>query len=434
MIDFSFFAPAVRRPGNGSVRARSALAALLIVALAAPALSQQGPRFPVTDEQRSTADKIAQAGVPLSELAPGAPERYTIKKGDTLWAISVLYLKSPWRWPELWGMNKQAIANPHLIYPGQMLVLVKTAEGRAQLKLVGSESAEAAAPAPAPAAPAAPAPAPIPVVRLEPRVRDLGDVGSEPIPSIPNRLIEPFLSQPLVISAQELARYPRVVATPEDRVYLGRDDLAYARGIDDPSQTDFHVFRTARPLFDPDKPGSKPIAFEALYLGSARVIRRGEITTLRISDSKREIGVEDRLVPIQREPLITYAPHQPQQPIEGRLISVYGAIDDVGAQSIVALNRGSRDGLDIGTILAVNRSGPTMLDRTTSSKQYIKLPDERIGHMFVFRVFDNIAYALVLTATGPIKVGDRFGSPDVQQDSASSGDAASPAGALAVAH
>ncbi len=421
MIDFSFFAPAVRRPGNRSLGTRSVALAVLLAALAVPAWSQQHPRFPVTDEQRQTADKIAQAGVPLSELAPGAPDRYTIKKGDTLWAISVLYLKSPWRWPELWGMNKAAIANPHLIYPGQMLELIRTPEGRAQLKLVGSEPLAAAAPAPAAAAaPAAPAPAPIPVVRVEPRVRDLGDVGSEPIPSIPNRLIEPFLSQPMVVSAHELATYPRIVATPEDRVFLGRNDLAYARGIEDRSQTDFHVFRPAKPLYDPDNPRSDPIAYEALFLGSARVIRRGEITTLKIVDSRREIGVEDRLVPIQHEPLITYAPHRPQRAVEGRLISVYGSIDDVGAQSIVALNRGARDGLEIGTVLAVNRSGQTTRDRTASSSEYIKLPDERIGQMFVFRVFDGIAYALVMSATGPIKVGDRFGMPDAPPDSSAS--------------
>jgi nucleoid-associated protein YgaU len=434
MIDFSFFACATPRPGNRSVRTRSVVLAAVLVALAPASWSQQRPHFPVTDEQRQTAEKIAQAGVPLSELAPGAPERYTIKKGDTLWAISVLYLKSPWRWPELWGMNKQAIANPHLIYPGQMLVLVRTPEGRAQLKLVGGEvvAQMAPAPTPAPAVPAAPAPAPLPVVRVEPRVRDLGDVGSEPIPSIPNRLIEPFLSQPMVVTAHELSTYPRIVATPEDRVFLGRDDLAYARGIEDRSQTDFHVFRPAKPLYDPDNPGSDPIAYEALFLGSARVIKRGEISTLKIVDSRREIGVEDRLVPIQHDPLITYAPHRPQRAVEGRLISVYGSIDDVGAQSIVALNRGKRDGLDIGTVLAVNRSGQTMRDRTASSSEYIKLPDERIGQMFVFRVFDGISYALVMSATGPIKVGDRFGLPDTTPDGAASREVTS--GALATAH
>jgi LysM repeat protein len=428
MINLQDSVPSADRPDLGTAWNRSArlallIASLLIFARVGPAWGQQSP-YKVTDDQRTTADKVAQQGVPLSELAPGAPERYTIKKGDTLWAISVLYLKSPWRWPELWGMNKQQIANPHLIYPGQMLVLVKTAEGRAILKLAGTEGTGfAPAPAPAPAPVAAPAPPPLPVQRLEPRVRDLGDITKEAIPSIPNRLIEPFLSRPMVVSADDLAKYPRIVATPEDRVYLGRGDEAFARGIQDDSQTDFHIFRPARPLFEPnDYNRSRPIAYEAYFLGSARVVRHGEVTTLKVVDSRAEIGVHDRLVPIEHEPLVTYAPHAPPRAVQGWLISVYGGIDTVGAQSIVTLDRGARDGLDVGTVLAVNRSGKTVRDTTTSSSEYVKLPDERIGQMFVFRVYDSICYALVLTATGPIKVGDRFTLPDENVDSASSGE------------
>jgi len=438
--------PTAGRPEVGPAWNRVTLlawmvASLLIVLRVAPAWGQQSTsHFPVTDEQRQTAEKVSQEGVALSELAPGAPERYTIKRGDTLWAISVLYLKSPWRWPELWGMNRQQIANPHLIYPGQVMVLVRTAEGRAVLKLAGTEGTMTpiSAPAPAPAS-AAPAPPPLPLEKLGPRVRDLGDVGSEAIPSIPNRLIEPFLSQPIIIAADELAKYPRIVATAEDRVYLGRGDVAYARGIEDQSQVDFHVFRPAKPLYDPDNAGShEPIAYEAFFLGSARLTKRGEVATLKILDSRREIGVEDRLMPIEHEPLVSYAPHRPARAIRGRVISVYGSIDDAGPQSIVTLNRGTRDGLDIGTVLAVDRSGQTVRDRTVSGKEFVKLPDERIGQMFVFRVFDGISYALVMTATEPIKVGDRFGQPD-QTDNDSSADrdpvpSPSPSAAVAAAH
>jgi LysM repeat protein len=418
------------RPDLGTAWNRPAplallIASLLIFARVGPSWGQQSPH-PVTEEQRSTAEKVSQQGVPLSELAPNAPERYTIKKGDTLWAVSVLFLKSPWRWPELWGMNKEQIANPHLIYPGQTLVLVRTAEGRAVLVLAGNEGkvlgALAAAPTPEPPPPsAAPAPPPLSGQKLEPRVRDLGDVSKEPIPSIPNRLIEPFLSQPMIVSADDLAKYPRIVATPEDRVYLGRGDQAYARGIQDDAQADFHIFRPARPLYEPNGYNrGKPIAYEAYFLGSAHVVRHGEVTTLKVVDSRAEIGVQDRLVPIEHEPLITYAPHQPARPVQGWLISVYGGIDTVGAQSIVTLDRGARDGLDVGTVLAINRTGKTVRDTTTSSSEYVKLPDERIGQMFVFRVFDSISYGLVLTASGPIKVGDRFTLPDESADTATS--------------
>ena len=90
--------------------------------------------YPVTPQQRGTAQQVAQNGVPLSELAPNAPDSHTVKRGDTLWDISKLFLKSPWRWPELWGMNMDQIRNPHLIYPGQVLVLDKSG-GRARLRV-----------------------------------------------------------------------------------------------------------------------------------------------------------------------------------------------------------------------------------------------------------------------------------------------------------
>jgi len=414
----------------------------ILMALALPAAGQQSAssRFPVTEEQRQTADKFAQGGVALADLAPGAPERYTVKSGDTLWGISILYLKSPWRWPELWGMNRQDIANPHLIYPGQTLVLV-TGQGRARLQVGDGRSGGGAAGAAAgsgSATPGASADSGAPgleTVKLRPQVRDLGDVATAPIPSIPNRLIEPFLSQPIIVGAKELAKYPRIVATPEDRLYLGRGDTAYARGVPDGSNTDFHVFRPAKPLFDPDDKDHKtPVAYEAIYLGSARLVHRGEVATLTILDSRQEIGVEDRLIPIEREALNNYVPHRPLRAVDGRLISVYGGVDTVGANSIVTLNRGSKDGLEIGTVLAVSRAGPTLLDRTADKKEFIKLPNERIGQMFVFRVFDSIAYALVMSASGPIKVGDHFSQPDVASSTASGDDVPAPGGALAVLH
>jgi len=415
--------------------------AAVLGALALPAAAEQGAssRFPITDEQRQTAEKFAQTGVALSDLAPGAPERYKVKSGDTLWDISALYLKSPWRWPELWGMNRQDVSNPHLIYPGQELQLVSSGNGRARLQFAGGKSPAsgkggAAAGAGADAA-ASPSSSALPVVKRTPQIRDLGDVSSTPIPSIPNRLIEPFLTQPVVVGADELAKYPRIVATPEDRLFLGRGDLAYARGIEDRGQTDFHVFRPAKPLYEPDdKERSRPIAYEAEFLGSARVVRRGEVATLKILDSRQEIGVADRLIPIEREPLINYAPHAPQRQVAGQLISVSGGVDQVGAGSVVALDRGARDGLEIGTVLAVNRAGPTVLDRTAKRREYVKLPNERIAQMFVFRVFERISYALVMTAIGPIKVGDRFTQPDQPSETAANDDSSATPGHLAVVH
>lgn len=359
-------------------------------------------RYPITTDQRSVADRVAQAGVPLSALSPSAPDTYTVKRGDTLWDISKIFLTTPWRWPELWGMNRQQVANPHLIYPGQMLVLVKGADGRAQLKFADGSTGASGGPGDA--------------VRLSPRVRDGGADRGAAIASIPNNLIEPFLSQPMVVDAGELAKYPRIVATQEGRYNIGRGDAAYARGVSNDKVENYHVFRPARPLFDPDDANRKtPIAYEAFYLGTARMAKPGEVATLRIQDSKQEIGVGDRLVPIERQTLVAYVPHRPEKSVDGRIISIYGGVDQAGPQNIIALNRGTRDGLEIGHVLALLETGATVRDRTVSGKEFIKLPDERIGEMFVFRVFERISYALIMNSIKPVKVGDRFTQPDDTQ-------------------
>ncbi len=374
---------------------RTGTIALVLAALAGSGVAQAAEsatsRYPVTGDQRRVADQVAQAGVPLSALSPNAPDTHTVKRGDTLWDISSIFLTSPWRWPELWGMNKAQIANPHLIYPGQVLRLVKS-DGRARLELVQGDGSD--------------------VVRLSPQVRDTS-ADAEAIASIPNRIIEPFLSQPAVVSAGELAKYPRIVAAQEGRVFLGRGDTAYARGIADERIERYNVFRPARPLYDPDDTARKtPIADEAFYLGTAHMAKGGEVATLRIRESTREIGVGDRLIPISRQPVLSYVPRRPEKAIDGRIVSIYSGLNQTGTQSVVTLNRGTRHGVEMGHVLALLETGETVLDRTVEKREFIKLPDERIGEMFVFRVFDDISYALVMRVTKPVRVGDRFIQPD----------------------
>ena len=205
---------------------------------AAPALAQN---LPVTAGQKATATQVAQAGVPLSELAADAPDNYTVKSGDTLWAISGLFLKSPWRWPELWGMNMAEIRNPHRIYPGQQLFLEKK-DGRATLRSRAGAGAGDAG---------------IETVRVSPRVRSQS-LADSVIPTLKSQYIEPFLSEPIVVDAAGLTAAPRIVATQEGRVMLSRGDRAYARGPSDKMialgrgpQNDYRVFRNATPLKDP---------------------------------------------------------------------------------------------------------------------------------------------------------------------------------------
>lgn len=352
-------------------------------------------RYPITDAQRNTAAQVAQAGVPLADLAPDAPERYTIKSGDTLWALASMYLKSPWRWPELWGMNQDQIRNPHLIYPGQVLVLNKRG-GRATLGFAEASGPDG-------------------LDRLGPQMREYD--ASQAIAPIPNHLIEPFLSQPLVLEADALDRAPRIIATQEGRVFLGRGETAYARGIDAAaSATSYNVYRPLRPLFAADDTSRRqPIAYEAFFLGTAHVSKPGEVSTLTIDNAKQEMGVGDRLVAVERRRIESYVPSVPAQPVDARVISIYNGVRYAGGGDIVTLDAGSSQGLRVGNVVEVQRAGATVRDRTAGGER-VKLPDESLGYAMVFRVFDRIAYALIVRGQRDVTVGDRVISPafDVQ--------------------
>ncbi len=376
---------------------------LALSLLSAPSLAQTSP-YPITEQQRATAAQVAQAGVPLSELAADAPESYTVKRGDTLWDISKLFLKSPWRWPELWGMNREQIANPHLIYPGQVLLLVKV-DGRAQLQLARPLTGTNATPGED--------------GKLSPRIR-VAPNDESGIAAIPLNLIEPFLNDAVVFDSDELARAPRIVAAPEGHVLLSRGDLAYARG-DFGQASDFRVFRNTRPLVDPST--REILGYEAPYLGTAELIRgdqsqtlpdgKTEIVpaTLRIKTVRQEIGVGDRLSPTPPRSFSRYVPHAPAAPISGQIISIYGDGLNAGQNQIVALNRGKQDGMERGHVLALWQQGRRVIDSTSEKREELKLPDERHGVLFVFQVYARVSYALIISVKDPVRAGDKFTQP-----------------------
>ncbi len=385
-----------RPPASAPVRRRAALAMIASLA-AAPSLATN---LPVLPAWRATAEQVAQAGVPLAELAPNAPDSYTVKRGDTLWDISKLFLRSPWRWPELWGMNLEQVRNPHLIYPGQILVLERV-DGRARLRLAQAVGGEPD------------------TVKLSPRVREEA-LGDSAIPSIPMHLIAPFLNEAVVFDSNELAAAPRVVAAQEGRVMMSRGENAYVRG-EIADLRDWRVFREAVPLVDPTT--NEVLGFEARYVGSAEYVRRGEDrprpdgkldlvpATFLITSVREEVGIGDRLAPAPTREFVSYAPHAPAQPIAGRIVSVYGDGLNAGQNQIVALNRGRADGLEPGHVLALWRDGELVPDRTDAQRPLLKLPDERHGSLFVFRTFERVSYALILSVREPVRRGDRFTQP-----------------------
>ena len=394
-------APQAPRPARllpGTLTQRVAAVAALGILSAGAALAQTFPNLPITPGQRSTAQQVAQAGVPLSELSPNAPDSYTVKRGDTLWGISGLFLKTPWRWPELWGMNMEQIRNPHLIFPGQILVLEKSGD-RARLRVgqpVGPDG----------------------TVKVSPRVRG-ESIDNGAIASIPLHLIEPFLNEAVIFENNELDRAPRIVATQEGRVLLGKGDTAYVRG-DLSNLREWRVFRSAKPLTDPTT--NQVLGYEAAYVGTAEYVRPGDTrnvngtteivpATFTITGIRQEAGVGDRLAPVPARDFSNYVPHAPAGQMSGQIAALYGEALSAGQNQIVTLNKGARDGMERGHVLALWRDGSRALDKTQERPVAIKLPDERHGLLFVFRVFDRMSYALILSSQDAVRVGDRFTQP-----------------------
>ena len=367
------------------------------------------------------------------DLAEGAPDRYVVVPGDTLWGIAARFLKDPWRWGELWKMNQEQIKNPDRIYPGDVIVLDRSAE-EMRLKLLKTET-----------------------VKLSPAVRAT-PLAPEPVPTIPSADIEPFLSQPLVVAANQLDSAPRIVATQESRVALGAGNVAYVKDITKDQGAYWKIFRRQFELVDPDSKES--LGYEAVYLGDAKVVKFGDPTTVEIVSSALEVTAGAYLLPAPKEvPLDNYVPHAPAKPVRGRIVSAYSSLYELGPGAIVALSKGARDGLEVGHVLSISRSEAnapyalreaSLFGRTgmvydpnnpktdyrneplqrrdapylgrygpfgaefkgdSSVLRAVAPPDERYGLLMVFRVFDRASYALVMQAGRPVSVLDLVTNP-----------------------
>ena len=329
------------------------------------------------------------------EFLPNAPDQHLVVRGDTLWGISAMFLQHPWCWPQVWGLNREQINDPHWIFPGQ-IVYFDRAAGRLRLGIPPAGSGGTGGSSDA---------------RLSPQLRMQG-LDKDAIPSIPAGDIEPFLSQPLIVEEDELANTPRIMATQEGRVNVGKNDKAYVRG-DLNGGTSFQGFRPGRPLKDPET--NKIIGYEAVYLGTLKLQRTAkadnEAHSFTVVTSKEEMGVGDRLLPVPPTPLLNYMPHPPAQQVDARIVSIYGGVAHAGQNQVVSVNRGKNAGLDLGTVLELYRYGAIVQD-TTDKKKAVKLPDERYGSLFVFRVFKNISYGLVMQVTDSVQVGDVAKSPE----------------------
>lgn len=317
-------------------------------------------------------------------LRANHPSQYTVVRGDTLWDIAGRFLRSPWRWPEIWHVNPQ-IANPHLIYPGDVLELVYVdGAPRLQLRRGGD-------------------------LKLTPSIRSTPWDGA--IPTVPVDAIGPFLTRPYVMGGGELESAPYIVDFADEHILGGAGQKAYARSIENDNALKYEIVRPGGPYLDGET--GEILGYEAQYIGTSELQRTGDPATVFINSTKLEAIIGDRLIVAgEDKATASFTPHAPPMPIEGTIIAVLNGVSQIGQHNTVVIDRGRNDGLDPGTVLRVDQRGETVRDVVTpDSRDTVKLPDEEAGLLMVFRSFDRVSFGLIMHASRVMHIGDKVRNP-----------------------
>ncbi|MGB8517447.1 MAG: LysM peptidoglycan-binding domain-containing protein [Gallionella sp.] len=313
------------------------------------------------------------------QIRPDAPDRHVVVKGDTLWDISAMFFKDPWKWPSIWNLNKDTIKDPHWIYPGDVVFL-----DRATGTLSVNGNVEPTANG---------------IEKYEPHVRySLSQHGA--IASIPYKDLHSFLSQPLVVEEDTLASAPKLIALEEGRVILGDNQLAYASNLPADQGTKWQAYRPGKLFVDPYT--GETLGREAVYLGDVEATKFAQVSTVIARKTILEINPGDRLAKATSEAADNYLPRVPPNNIKASIISIYGGVSQAGQNSVVTLNKGARDGLENGHVLALYSKGIV----TKNDGDEYTLPDEQYGLIFIFRVFNKVSYGLVMNTKLPVQLLD----------------------------
>lgn len=352
------------------------------------------------------------AGVAVAEapaaVKDSAPERYTVVAGDTLWGISSRYLSDPWRWPEIWEANKQ-VYNPHLIYPGDVLLLCHI-QGKAVLAVdQGGGCSEVAARIASGGGLPTQTPLPDGSVKLHPKMRE--QPLSVAVPAIPLKDIQRYLNDSRVVSNEELESAPYVIAGKEEHVILGADDSAYVRNKNKllVLNAAYGVYRGGVRYIDPDT--GEVLGYEAEDIGAGELTAlQPEVGTLHLKRTGKNVSVGDKLLPNESGLISSiFHPSNPDGVKPGRILRVFGSIASAAQYSVVVINRGEVDSVKPGHTFALYRRGAVIKDAVR--QESIALPSERAGLAMVFRTFPRVSYALILRSNMAVKVGDEVRLP-----------------------
>jgi hypothetical protein len=318
-------------------------------------------------------------------LNPDHPDSYVVVKGDTLWDISSMFLRDPWLWPEIWYVNPQ-IANPHLIYPGDILTLVYV-DGKPQLRMSRG----------------------YPTVNMSPQIRE--ESLDKAIPTIPIDSIKQFLTRAIVVGENELESAPYVLQSAGEHVVTGAGDRVYVRGIEGDTEPLWDIYEPGPAYIDPDT--DEVLGYQALYVGTGPVQQLGDPATLLLTETTREVRVGDRLLPMRRSGSVThFQPHAAPAGTEGRIISVIDGVREIGQYNVVAINRGTREGMETGHVLKIYQSGKIVRDEISGKRNdKVKLPDEEAGVLMIFSAFEKVSLGLVMEAHRAIHINDIVRTP-----------------------
>ncbi len=314
-------------------------------------------------------------------LRPDHPDVYVVVRGDTLWDISGRFLSKPWHWPKLWGVNPQ-IANPHLIYPGDRLRLVMTADGP---RLIRDGEGSGG---------------------LSPQVR--ATPIDTAVPAIPLKHIRAFLDEAVVLRSNQPGDFAYVASAADEHLAVGGGDRVYGRQTSAEKGQSLDIYRIGDAYRDPES--GEALGYNALFIGRTSVQRPGDPATLSVVEARREVLPGDVLIPTDDRPLqASYMPHAPAAPLRGHIISVVDGVSQIGQHSVVVLSRGRRDGLELGHVLQVRQVPPPINDPV--ARQHVQPASDPAGTVMVFRLFERVSYALVMTATRPMHVLDEVTPP-----------------------
>ncbi|WP_017942612.1 MULTISPECIES: LysM peptidoglycan-binding domain-containing protein [unclassified Thioalkalivibrio] len=335
---------------------------------------------------RQTRNALEERTAAEPEIRESAPERYVVKRGDTLWDISAMFLQDPWYWPEIWLVNPE-IENPHLIYPGDVLS-IHYVDGQPRIMVDGGPRVR-------------------PTHRLSPEVRVVErDEDVSPISTL-----QSFMFRPQVLDEETLENAPYILASQDERVIFGPGDRVYVRNAEDTERYElYHIVRHDGMLTDPDT--GEDLGIATLPVGEAEIIEPGNVARADIRKGEREAIRGDRLVPYADEQDMLFDIGRPPAGTEGTIISLFDAISQIGQLQAAIINRGERDGIENGQVFAAFTAGREVRDPISDrANEVVTLPEEEVGTVMVFQTFEKVSYILVTDAERTLREGDKVRTP-----------------------